>query len=444
MPRSWPSAVTRLSGPGSAAATPCSTDSTRTSSGRSATTSSRCPPTAPSATSAWAGPATPRHSRPRAPRSSTLVPSGRHGCATSRWTRTIVSACHPWSPTSSSMARRASGGPAGLTLPRSCRGPCTSHTATTGSCAISSGRCSDTWTRCAPGSDLTVSSRHRACSSETGSTRMLPSRDPGKPRPTRSTSPTPSSSSAPASPRTRRTLCGEGAWAADARALATRVRDTTWKRWADHAVTTQTGCAVALCLGIAPESEREAVAEALAALVRESDGRVRTGFLGTPLVLPALADAGRWEEAYLMLLREDVPSWLYQVRQGATTVWERWDAIRPDGSIHPGTMSTPPEMAERPEGDEPHMLSFNHYAYGAVIDWVYRHVAGLAPDRSPAGVSARGHGAATGRRHRPGQRRDREPVRAHRRSVAGRRSAPLQRRSRAAIRDHRHVPSAGD
>ena len=86
-----------------------------------------------------------------------------------------------------------------------------------------------------------------------------------------------------------------------------------------------------------------------------------------------------------MLLREDVPSWLYQVRQGATTVWERWDAIRPDGSIHPGTMSTPPEMAERPEGDEPHMLSFNHYAYGAVIDWVYRHVAGLAPDRARPG-----------------------------------------------------------
>ena len=239
-------------------------------------------------------------------------------------------------------------------------------------------------------------------------------------------------------------LYGEGAWAADARALATRVRDTTWKRWADHAVTSQTGCAVALCLGIAPENEREAVAEALAALVRESDGRVRTGFLGTPLVLPALADAGRWEEAYLMLLREEVPSWLYQVRQGATTVWERWDAIRPDGSIHPGTMSTPPEMAERPEGDEPHMLSFNHYAYGAVIDWVYRHVAGLAPDR-----------ARPGYRHvviapRPVvgidqvERRDREPVRSHRRSVAGRRGAPLQRGSRAAIRDHRHVRAAGD
>ena len=65
-------------------------------------------------------------------------------------------------------------------------------------------------------------------------------------------------------------------------------------------------------------------------------GRVATGFLGTPLILPALADAGHFDEAYLMLLRRELPSWLYQVDQGATTVWERWDAIRPDGSIHPG------------------------------------------------------------------------------------------------------------
>jgi alpha-L-rhamnosidase len=78
-----------------------------------------------------------------------------------------------------------------------------------------------------------------------------------------------------------------------------------------------------------------------------------------------------------MLLRRDYPSWLYQVEQGATTVWERWDAILPDGTIHAGTMAPPPDMTG---SKEEHMLSFNHYAYGAVIDWVYRHVAGLAPD----------------------------------------------------------------
>jgi alpha-L-rhamnosidase len=102
------------------------------------------------------------------------------------------------------------------------------------------------------------------------------------------------------------------------------------------------------------------------------------------LVLPALAQTGHFDEAYSMLLRREHPSWLYQVEMGATTVWERWDAIRPDGSIHPGVMSTPPGMEEE-EGIQGHMLSFNHYAYGAVIDWVYRHLAGLASDRSRPG-----------------------------------------------------------
>ncbi len=154
--------------------------------------------------------------------------------------------------------------------------------------------------------------------------------------------------------------------------LADRVAALTWTRWSGHAVTTQTGCAVALQLGIAPETEREAVGRALARLVRAANGRIATGFLGTPLVLPALSATGHLAEAYLMLLRREMPSWLYQVDRGATTVWERWDAIRPDGSIHDGIM-------RMPDGDG-HMLSFNHYAYGAVVDWVYRTLAGLAPD----------------------------------------------------------------
>ena len=84
-----------------------------------------------------------------------------------------------------------------------------------------------------------------------------------------------------------------------------------------------------------------------------------------------------------MLLRREPPSWLYQVDQGATTVWERWDAILPDGSIHPGTMRA---ARVTHEGQESHMLSFNHYAYGAVIDWVYRNVAGLAPTLDAPGI----------------------------------------------------------
>lgn len=181
-------------------------------------------------------------------------------------------------------------------------------------------------------------------------------------------------------------MAGDVAWADGARALADRVAAATWGRWGDHARTSQTGCAVALRFGIAPEDERGSLTAALARMVAGADGAVRTGFLGTPLVLPALSDAGRFAEAYRMLLRDEMPSWLYQVRQGATTVWERWDAILPDGSIHSGAMSTPPEMAERSQGEaDNHMLSFNHYAYGAVIDWVYRHVAGIAPDPSAPG-----------------------------------------------------------
>ena len=173
-------------------------------------------------------------------------------------------------------------------------------------------------------------------------------------------------------------LLGEPGFGAEYRAVADRVAAATWVRWGAEAVTTQTGCAVALRLRIAPEPLRTAVGEALAELVRRAGGRVATGFLGTPLVLPALADTGHIDEAYLMLLRREMPSWLYQVDQGATTVWERWDAILPDGSIHPGTMTSPPDVPESDGGA--HMLSFNHYAYGAVIDWVYRHVAGIAPD----------------------------------------------------------------
>lgn len=120
-----------------------------------------------------------------------------------------------------------------------------------------------------------------------------------------------------------------------------------------------------------PSSERKRVASSLAAEVRRTRGRIQTGFLGTPLVLFALSRNGHVSEAYQMLLRREPPSWLYQVERGATTVWERWDAIRPDGSIHDGEM-------DLVDGDGS-MLSFNHYAYGAMIDWVYRNVAGLSP-----------------------------------------------------------------
>jgi alpha-L-rhamnosidase len=165
-------------------------------------------------------------------------------------------------------------------------------------------------------------------------------------------------------------LVGDPARGEAADRLADRVARDTWERWGAEAVETQTGAAIALEFDLAPEAERERIAEGLARNVREERGRIATGFLGTPLVLFALVHAGHVDEAFLMLLRLEPPSWLYQVEMGATTVWERWDALAPDGTIHSGEMAT---------DDSSGMLSFNHYAYGAVVDWVYRYVGGLAP-----------------------------------------------------------------
>jgi alpha-L-rhamnosidase len=165
-------------------------------------------------------------------------------------------------------------------------------------------------------------------------------------------------------------LVGDPAAASELLEHADRVAGATWDLWSDQAISTQTGGALAIEFGIAPHDQRSRVADALAESVRSENGRIATGFLGTPLVLFALSNTGHLEEAFQMLLRRDAPSWLYQVDMGATTVWERWDAIRPDGSIHSGKMDTT-------EGDS--MISFNHYAYGAMVDWVYRTVAGLAP-----------------------------------------------------------------
>ncbi|MGL1682664.1 hypothetical protein ACSTIO_23860, partial [Vibrio parahaemolyticus] len=84
-------------------------------------------------------------------------------------------------------------------------------------------------------------------------------------------------------------------------------------------------------------------------------------FVGTPLVADALTDGGHLAAAERLLLQTECPSWLYPVTMGATTVWERWDSMLPDGSVNPGEMT-----------------SFNHYALGAVADWLHRTVAGLA------------------------------------------------------------------
>lgn len=124
-----------------------------------------------------------------------------------------------------------------------------------------------------------------------------------------------------------------------------------------------TAYALAIRFKLLATAEQQAFAgNRLADLVREAGGTVSTGFLGTPHVLDALAQSGHADLAEEMLLTTDCPSWLYPVTMGATTIWERWDSLLPDGTVNPGQMT-----------------SFNHYALGAVGDFLHRRIAGLAP-----------------------------------------------------------------
>jgi alpha-L-rhamnosidase len=120
--------------------------------------------------------------------------------------------------------------------------------------------------------------------------------------------------------------------------------------------------ALALVFGILEDAARESAGCRLAELVRKSGYRISTGFAGTPFVTDALTLTGHLDDAYRLLLQTESPSWLYPVTMGATTIWERWDSMLPDGSINPGEMT-----------------SFNHYALGAVVDWLHRVVGGIAP-----------------------------------------------------------------
>lgn len=123
--------------------------------------------------------------------------------------------------------------------------------------------------------------------------------------------------------------------------------------------------ACALYFDLIPEDKKAAAAKRLAELVRQGDYKIQTGFAGTPYILFVLADNGYEADAYKLLTNEACPGWLYTVNAGATTMWERWDALAEDGTIKAGTI--------------PDMVSFNHYAYGAVGDFFYRRILGLEP-----------------------------------------------------------------
>ena len=132
---------------------------------------------------------------------------------------------------------------------------------------------------------------------------------------------------------------------------------------------TQTAYALAIAFDLLPDSLVQVASDRLAADVRRRDMHLTTGFLGTPQLLPVLSATGHLDVAYGLLLQKSYPSWLYPITRGATTMWERWDGIRPDSSFEDAGMN-----------------SFNHYAFGAVGDWMYRTIGGISLDPHAPGA----------------------------------------------------------
>lgn len=138
-----------------------------------------------------------------------------------------------------------------------------------------------------------------------------------------------------------------------------------YKKYFKDEFITQTECVVTLHFGLTDNPD--VIAKQLVTLIENAGRAMQTGFVGTPYILHTLSKYGYSELAYDLLLRTEHPSWLYPVTMGATTMWEHWDGIRPDGKIWPESMN-----------------SYNHYAYGSVCDWVYGVACGINPvDENP-------------------------------------------------------------
>jgi alpha-L-rhamnosidase len=133
----------------------------------------------------------------------------------------------------------------------------------------------------------------------------------------------------------------------------------TYSHFDTKATSTQTAYILALQFDLLPEDSRQKIAEKLAEKIKANNNHLATGFLGTPYILPVLTRFGYTNLAYTLLNQRTCPSWLYPVTKGATTIWEKWDAVKPDGTLQ--------------------QTSFNHYAYGAVGQWLYETVAGIRP-----------------------------------------------------------------
>lgn len=150
-------------------------------------------------------------------------------------------------------------------------------------------------------------------------------------------------------------------------ALLQRIRDAFVKEYVTPSgrlvSSSQTAYVLALNFDMLPDSLRQQAAERLVQNIHSYNNHLTTGFLGTPYLCHVLTRFGYNDMAYTLLMQDTYPSWLYPVKMGATTIWERWDGQKPDGSFQ-----------------TPAMNSFNHYAYGAIGDWMYRAVTGIDTD----------------------------------------------------------------
>ena len=140
---------------------------------------------------------------------------------------------------------------------------------------------------------------------------------------------------------------------------------------------TQTSYALALAFGLVPEEKEALAANRFVNDIRKF-GHITSGFVGTPLICHVLTKYGYNKDAFNLLTRKEYPSWLYPVTKGATTIWERWDGIKPDGTFNS-------KGAFTSDSDKDIMNSFNHYAYGAIGDWLYKVIAGINPVENEPG-----------------------------------------------------------
>jgi alpha-L-rhamnosidase len=140
------------------------------------------------------------------------------------------------------------------------------------------------------------------------------------------------------------------------------------------AIPTQTGYVLALFMDLAPQEFRSRLVEDLMHRLKSDRLHLRTGFVGTPYLCRVLSNHGANEMAYQLLLNEDYPSWLYAVNLGATTIWERWNSLNPEGAVSSTGMN-----------------SFNHYAYGSIVEWMYRDMCGLNPSNGDDQVTGFRH-----------------------------------------------------